>query len=88
MSGPTNEPIEVQRQEAYRNGLLEAKEIAWRRYVDSGKVNPTALELHDALRRAARQADDVLTELRATHGVMGAGYQVSCGQTPMDGNEP
>lgn len=69
MSGPTNESIEVQRQEAYRNGLREAQDIAWRRYVDSGKVNTTALELHDALRQAARLADDVLISLRAAAGV-------------------
>jgi hypothetical protein len=65
MSGPTNESIEIQRQEAYRNGLYEAKDIAWRRYMDSGKVNATALELHDALMRACRLAEDVLRSLRA-----------------------
>lgn len=71
MSGPTNEPIEVQRQEAYLNGLLEAKDMAYRRWVDSGKVNTTAHELHDSLHFACRRAEDVLTNLRATYGVQG-----------------
>jgi hypothetical protein len=65
MSGPTNEPIEVQRQEAYRNGLYEARDMVWRRYIDGNKKNATYAEMHEALMRACRQAGDVLDSLRA-----------------------
>jgi hypothetical protein len=37
--------------------------------------------------RTQNQINELAEPLRNA-GVKGAGYQVSCGQTPMDGNEP